>query len=530
MQPTRSFFFVIFVILGSVSINNSIAQASTITLGDNLDGLSNIAAGSIAPFLISHECPQGLTCAGTVQVLVQVNNGIISKVSAKVENDMAPSLFTDAIYPSFINQAIPFLVKETITTSGKSIVGVGGAEELTKAWQGSLNTALENAKSRKWVLVSAADTQLTCNIFHAKVPNQLSIAKPDFSTSVQLSQVIFHTNCGDIVIDTSKDNAPLAKDAISQLATHGYFDGTLCHRLSTSQIFIVQCGDPTASGQGNPGWTFPNENLPPFINQSGLFNYPVGTVAMENSGPNTNGSQFFMTYENTSLLPSFSIWGHVISGLSILNYVASKGIENGGTDGTPRQKLGINSVDLVYQNTALPVTIPTPKPNGLQYIGNNSTSFNFSSPISLNTVSSSEGLKSVAINYYNGSISLLTTAETKLVSLQSLIATNGVVATSWNSILHQFSDLDSKTVNLGKQIKEDLDKGISDFTPDSKSGQTVFNLLNTYLNYIYELTHPRAISSKLPSKQKFMTWCKYSKVLKISKENAKCPEGYKLGR
>jgi peptidyl-prolyl cis-trans isomerase B (cyclophilin B) len=145
---------------------------------------------------------------------------------------------------------------------------------------------------------------------HAPIP----VPVPTLNPQVSLSQIILHTNCGDITIDTSKQNAPLAKTSYAQLASHGYFDNTLCHRLTTSGIFVLQCGDPTATGSGGPNWSFGDENLPP--NKPN--NYPAGTLAMANSGPSTNGSQFFLVYSDTTLPPNYTIWGQVTSGLEII--------------------------------------------------------------------------------------------------------------------------------------------------------------------------------------------------------------------
>jgi len=149
----------------------------------------------------------------------------------------------------------------------------------------------------------------------------------------------FTTNCGDIVIDADGVNAPLTVIALSYLAKNGYYDQSLCHRLVTSGIYILQCGDPTASGQGGPRFYIPDENLPPASSNA----YPAGTVAMANAGAGTNGSQFFITYQDNSQLSSnYTVWGHVTKGLDIVKAVAAAGNASDGVG--PAQVIAIEKV------------------------------------------------------------------------------------------------------------------------------------------------------------------------------------------
>jgi peptidyl-prolyl cis-trans isomerase B (cyclophilin B) len=110
---------------------------------------------------------------------------------------------------------------------------------------------------------------------------------------------------------------------MSALANAGYFDKSLCHRLTTQGLFVLQCGDPTLTGAGSPtGWKgYADENLP----KAGAKNYPAGTVAMANSGVNTNGSQFFLVYADTQLGPNYTIWGKVTKGLDLLKKIGAVG-------------------------------------------------------------------------------------------------------------------------------------------------------------------------------------------------------------
>jgi len=148
------------------------------------------------------------------------------------------------------------------------------------------------------------------------------------------------TNCGDIVITTVGSKAPFTMTSIAALAKGGYYDESLCHRLTTEGLFVLQCGDPTATGSGGPQFTYPDENLPQNVEN----NYPEGTVAMANSGPNTNGSQFFLVYANTTLAPSYTIWGTITSGLDIVKAIAKAGAVGGAPDGKPAKTIAISKV------------------------------------------------------------------------------------------------------------------------------------------------------------------------------------------
>ena len=158
-------------------------------------------------------------------------------------------------------------------------------------------------------------------------------------TESNKASITFTTNQGEIVIETTPALAPLTVNAIAALAQKNYFDNTICHRLTTEGIFVLQCGDPTGTGTGGPGFTIPDENLP----QPTENNYPAGTVAMANVGPGTSGSQFFLVYQDTTLGPDYTIWGSITSGLDILQTIASAGVVDGGADGAPLTGVTIES-------------------------------------------------------------------------------------------------------------------------------------------------------------------------------------------
>ncbi len=149
--------------------------------------------------------------------------------------------------------------------------------------------------------------------------------------------IALETNCGTIEIATDPSKAPITTNSEVFLTKQGYYDDTSCHRLTTEGLFVLQCGDPSASGSGGPGYKIADEHLP----ADGQNDYPAGTVAMANAGPGTSGSQFFIVYEDTTLPPAYTIWGKVTKGLDIVKQVAAQGTTDGGTDGTPAQPVFI---------------------------------------------------------------------------------------------------------------------------------------------------------------------------------------------
>jgi peptidyl-prolyl cis-trans isomerase B (cyclophilin B) len=146
------------------------------------------------------------------------------------------------------------------------------------------------------------------------------------------------TNRGAIGATLETESAPCTAGSFTSLAKQGYFDRTKCHRLTTDGIFVLQCGDPTGSGSGGPGYSFDDE-------LTGEENYPAGTLAMANAGPNTNGSQFFLVYADTPLPPSYTVFGTIdADGLRVVKRIAGVGTADGGADGAPKDDVLIRSV------------------------------------------------------------------------------------------------------------------------------------------------------------------------------------------
>ncbi|HEX3515217.1 MAG TPA: peptidylprolyl isomerase [Trebonia sp.] len=174
-----------------------------------------------------------------------------------------------------------------------------------------------------------------------------------------------NTNLGTIDINLLNSKATCTVNSFVHLATAGYFNASQCHRVTnTNGLYVLQCGDPFAKastklscssaakspGTGGPGYEFASENLPKGASSAGTVTYKAGTVAMANSGQSdTNGSQFFLVYKDSTLGPDYTPFGTITSGLDILQKVANAGTSctySGPGDGAPKEKVIINSVSI----------------------------------------------------------------------------------------------------------------------------------------------------------------------------------------
>ena len=187
------------------------------------------------------------------------------------------------------------------------------------------------------------------------------------------STMTITTNLGVVEAELDQAGAPCTVASFTYLAGKQFFDNTKCHRLTTSGIYVLQCGDPSASGSGGPAYKFPDERLPsPTDTPSGAPSgspsaspsagaptnlYPAGTLAMANSGADTNGSQFFIVYKDGSALEAkYTIFGKVTKGLDIVQKVAEGGVTPGSsdTDGAPKTAVTIQSLTVAAAPAANP--------------------------------------------------------------------------------------------------------------------------------------------------------------------------------
>lgn len=144
------------------------------------------------------------------------------------------------------------------------------------------------------------------------------------------------TTQGPITIELDPGRAPIAVNNFCFLAREGFYDGVIFHRVVPG--FVIQGGDPTSSGRGGPGYQFRDEI-------EGEGNYARGTVAMANSGPNTNGSQFFICLDAVVLPHAYTIFGSVTDGMEAVDTIAD--LPRQGE--TPTADAVINSVEVVEE-------------------------------------------------------------------------------------------------------------------------------------------------------------------------------------
>jgi peptidyl-prolyl cis-trans isomerase B (cyclophilin B) len=182
---------------------------------------------------------------------------------------------------------------------------------------------------------STAERQSTQRSAGTPPPN------PEYTGTVRATLT---TDRGDIVIELDANRAPCTVNSFTHLVSRRYFDAQPCHRLTTAQeLRVLQCGDPTGTGTGGPGYRFAEEN-------ASSRNIPPGTVAMARTAqPGSNGSQFFIAYDEiASLGQPYSIFGKVVSGLQVIEDVAEQGTDdaNGPGDGRPKRGITIERVRL----------------------------------------------------------------------------------------------------------------------------------------------------------------------------------------
>ena len=181
---------------------------------------------------------------------------------------------------------------------------------------------------------------------------------------------------GTVTVKLDPSKAKCAVESFTYLAGKKFFDNTPCHRLYLGSL--LQCGDPSGKGTGGPSYRFPDENTPPpaaapstdpsadpsaAADTSVL--YPAGTVAMANSGADTNGSQFFLVFKDVKLPPNYSIVGTIVGGMDVLTQIGAAGTQPGAdgaasNDGKP--KTDVNITTLTVTDVA-PQEDPAPAPS-----------------------------------------------------------------------------------------------------------------------------------------------------------------------
>jgi len=231
--------------------------------------------------------------------------------------------------------------------AGLALVFVGGSTPAAKSKPKATASASATSSASSVAEPAHHCTYTTTGSGKPSMPT----ASPDYNAGYTAT---INTNLGKIGITLLNSKATCTVNSFAHLAATNFFNNTQCWRVDNSNgIYMLQCGDPTATatsklscssstlGAGGPGYQFADENLKGAT-------YPAGTVAMANGAANTNGSQFFLVFKNTSLSPSYTPLGKITSGLDILQKVAKAGtscsLSASVGGGVPKEKVIINSV------------------------------------------------------------------------------------------------------------------------------------------------------------------------------------------
>ncbi|MGZ0148407.1 peptidylprolyl isomerase [Kribbella sp. WER1] len=214
---------------------------------------------------------------------------------------------------------------------GDNQPAAGSTEAAPDNKPSSIPTAMFPAPKRATPL--AAEVNCTYKKSAEPAAKKVNLPADGKTKASGTSKVSLNTSIGDLQLTLDSALAPCAVKNFLSLVGQKYFDNTKCHRLTVGEgLQVLQCGDPTGTGSGGPGYSFADEVYP-------TLKYGRGMLAMANSGPNTNGSQFFIVYGDASgLTAQYTAFGTIDeAGLKEIDKVAEAGVtpQNGPQDGTP---------------------------------------------------------------------------------------------------------------------------------------------------------------------------------------------------
>lgn len=194
------------------------------------------------------------------------------------------------------------------------------------------NEVKEEAKTEPTSTPPAKEEPKPTDLSQYKTPIMLVDQKKSYTAKMK-------TTAGEMDIELNVKDTPITANNFVFLAKKNFYDNVIFHRIIKG--FMIQGGDPTGTGSGGPGYKFDDE---PFKGE-----YLKGTIAMANSGPNTNGSQFFIMHDDYPLPPQYVIFGKVIKGLDVVDKIAEAKTTLGG-DGAmskPVEPVKILSVEII---------------------------------------------------------------------------------------------------------------------------------------------------------------------------------------
>jgi cyclophilin family peptidyl-prolyl cis-trans isomerase len=205
----------------------------------------------------------------------------------------------------------------------------------------STTTTLASSTSTSRVTTTTSPVPPTTTSTGASTVKKYSAPPPMTIDTKKTYTATIHTSKGDITLNLFASEAPITVNNFVFLARDGFYNNVIFHRVIKG--FMIQGGDPTGTGTGSPGYKFADEPV--------TRKYLRGTIAMANSGPNTNGSQFFIMHQDYALQPNYTIFGIVTKGIEVVDAIATTPTVLGG-DGAmskPATPIVISSIDITEQ-------------------------------------------------------------------------------------------------------------------------------------------------------------------------------------
>lgn len=223
------------------------------------------------------------------------------------------------------------------------------SDEVVTADESSTAPATPDYEKLSLTRASALEDTVKCEYPDAgEASKEISKPSTDNVPATGTVTVNLKTAQGNIGMELDRSVSPCTVNAVEHMAAEGYYNDTVCHRITTSGIYVLQCGDPSGTGSGGPGFSFANEYP---TDEATDVNTPViyerGTIAMANAGADTNGSQFFLNYDDSPLAPNYTYFGKISDeGLETLDKIAEVGAEGGASDGAPAEEVRIETASV----------------------------------------------------------------------------------------------------------------------------------------------------------------------------------------
>ena len=222
------------------------------------------------------------------------------------------------------------------------------AEQAASSSRGSTNLDTDTKPVAEPVRPTPLPASVDCQYPATKQTPARPVRPPQAGTTSArgMVQVSMQTSAGPINLTLDRALAPCTVNSFLSLVKQSFYTHTPCHRLVTNPgLHVLQCGDPTGSGAGGPGYTIPDEVFPEL-------RYGRGLVAMANTGqPDSGGSQFFLIYGQTQLPPQYTVFATISpAGLAVLGQIAKVGddgsLEPSPGGGKPNQPVAIDAIDI----------------------------------------------------------------------------------------------------------------------------------------------------------------------------------------